>query len=124
MEGKDREEERKEKEGGRKEKMKEGRERENRTDGLSVKGGVAEQETHRMMYCLGDFRAPKSSSGPSPLCPSAQRWAAPLSLHPAPRFPTVLPRRFRTTISIPLPDGGWGGAAGGSCRTACRRAPC
>lgn len=80
MEGKDREEERKE-EG---EKRKEERGREDGTDGLSVKGGVAEQETHRMMSCLGDFRAPKSSSEPSPLCPSAQRRAAPTSPAPAP----------------------------------------
>lgn len=79
MEGKDREEERKE-EGRRGKKG----EREDGTDGLSVKGGVAEQETHRMMSCLGDFRAPKSSSEPSPLCPSAQRRAAPASPAPTP----------------------------------------
>lgn len=55
MEGKDREEG---KEGGRR-RGKEERGREDGTDGLSVaKGRVAEQETHRMMSCLGDFRAP------------------------------------------------------------------
>ena len=39
-----------------------------------------------MMYCLGDFRAPKSSSEPSPLCTSTQRQVAPLSPTPPPDF--------------------------------------
>ena len=93
MQGKDREEESKEKEGGRrrrkeeegrKEKRKEGREREDGTDGLSVKGGVAEQETHRMMYCLGDFRAPKSAPSlphSAPLLKDGQ--------HPSPPTPPL-----------------------------------